>query len=304
MISPLFRVSGHEAKGLLYGLLEVNKLQLRENPGLPSMRRLIQTGRVRYNESDPDEHWKTYREMVEEVERDGVAYGDCEDLGTAVAAEDQIKAGVPSLPYAYSPREGLYHVVTAVPSSSAATYGAFGWPGAMGAPRVSGYTLIDPSAAAGMPVRHVGVRGEYGALSVPRRGVQGAGTSPQVIAAFLEGLGLSGLGIGDGEEAARTVGRLLALGAGKAANAAGFDPAGLLGSGASEEAPARSSRRSRGHADTLDEGSREESVSGLGCGCGSSSRYGAYGSASSGHPIDRAIEADLAGYLPRLRRRP
>lgn len=208
MISPHFELTGHEAKGLLYGLLEVNKQQLRENPGMPSMRDLIQQGKVRYEESDPGEHWQTYREMVEAVNRNGVAYADCEDLAPAVAAEDQVRFGVESLPYAYSPKKGLYHVVTAIPSQAGSRFGG-SWPGAMGAPSMRGYTFIDPSAAAGMPTGHVGVRAKYGALTTP--GSIGNSASASLVSAFLEGLGITP-GSVNSDAAARRVGELLKKG--------------------------------------------------------------------------------------------
>lgn len=220
MISPHFELTGHEAKGLLYGLLEVNKQQLRENPGMPSIRELIRQGKVVYEESDPGEHWQTYREMVEAVNKNGVAYADCEDLAPAVAAEDQVRHGVESLPYAYAPRQGLYHVVTAIPKTAPATFGGRGWPGAMGAPSVPGYGFIDPSAAAGMGSNHLGVRGKFGSLRSPgssRFGAVGGGPKPGLglFSAFLEGIGLpTG---GSGEDLARQAGRLVGKGAGQVA---------------------------------------------------------------------------------------
>lgn len=163
MISPLFRMTGDEARGLLFGLLEADKVQLRKHQDLPSMRELIGEGKVKYDAKDPQEHWKTYREIVEESQRSGVSYADCEDLAVAVAAEDQIFYGIQSLPFAYSPREGLFHVVTAVPSGaikpgSEVVSGQAGqlpcrfgeWPLAMGSHSVPGYVLQDPSRAAGM----------------------------------------------------------------------------------------------------------------------------------------------------------
>ena len=212
MISPHFELTGHEAKGLLYGLLEVNKQQLRENPGLPSMRELIRQGKVRYEVNDPDEHWQTYREMVENVQKYGFATADCEDLAPAVAAEDQIRSGVQSLPYAYSPKEGLYHVVTAVPTGAAARFGG-NWPGAMGAPRVKGYTFIDPSAAAGMRTSFSGVRAKFGSLKNP--GSVGNDASPVLFSAFLEGLGLNPRDV-NSAAMAKKVGQMLNKGAAKA----------------------------------------------------------------------------------------
>ena len=240
MISPHFELTGHEAKGLLYGLLEVNKQQLRENPGMPSIRDLIRQGKVVYEENDPGEHWQTYRELVEAVQKDGVAYGDCEDLAPAVAAEDQIRYGIESLPFAYAPREGLYHVVTAIPTSAPATFGGRGWPKAMGAPSVSGYSFIDPSAAAGMGMKHLGVRAKFGKLSLPgsRFGAlkTSGGPASSIFSSFLEGVGLpmSGLGV---DEVARQAGHFVGQGAGKLAGGylENFDLgplSGLLGGGA------------------------------------------------------------------------
>lgn len=174
MIRPLFQMSGDEARGLLFGLLEADKIQLRKYPDMPSMRDMIRDGKVRYDAYDPQEHWKTYKELSDEVAQNGTAYGDCEDLAVAVAAEDQVRYGVQSLPYAYTPREGLFHVVTAVPGSAVGSrqsavggmsdrrpstadrqpgqvpFGYDGWPVAMGATAIPGYVLQDPSRAAGM----------------------------------------------------------------------------------------------------------------------------------------------------------
>lgn len=149
-ISPYFKMTGSEARGLLYGLMESDKIQLRDNPSMPSMRQMVQTGKVVYKRADPEEHWQTYREMVENVQRDGVAYADCEDIACAIAAEDQVRYGVQSLPYAYNPSPSLFHVVVAVPDGQ---YGALprgNWPRPQMAPDIMGYVLEDPSAAAGM----------------------------------------------------------------------------------------------------------------------------------------------------------
>jgi hypothetical protein len=85
---------------------------------------------------------------VEQVGANGIAYADCEDLAPAVAAEDQVRFGIESQPYAYKPREGLFHVVVARPVD--AKFSGRSFPEAMGAPQVRGYTTEDPSAAAGM----------------------------------------------------------------------------------------------------------------------------------------------------------
>lgn len=162
-ISPKFFMSGDEARGLLFGLMEADKIQLRKYPDMPSMRQLIREGKVVYEQWDPEEHWKTYKELIDEYRQNGVAKGDCEDLAVAVAAEDQVRFGVETLPYAYTPRPGLFHVVSAVPQRSISggtsvgsvsapklpeVYGA--WPVAMGGVTIPGYVLQDPSRAAGM----------------------------------------------------------------------------------------------------------------------------------------------------------
>lgn len=149
-IHPYFSMAGDEAKGLLFGLLESNKIQLRKYPGMPSIRQLVQEGRIRYERADPQEHWQTYKELVDQVEEYGVAKADCEDLATAIAAEDQVKYGVQSVPFAYSPKPGLFHVVTAVPREAFGRIPSGRWPGALGAPPMAGYEFQDPSAAAGM----------------------------------------------------------------------------------------------------------------------------------------------------------
>lgn len=195
MISPYFNLSGSDARGLLYGLMETDKIQLREHPNFPSMRQLIQDGRVRYRQADPQEHWQSYKELVEQTRDGGIAYGDCEDLATALAAEDQVRYGVNSVPYAYAPREGLFHVVTAVPSDQFGGIPRHSWPGAKGAPPIPGYVLQDPSAAAGMGSGFGGLPGKeaplshsYGATSssAPRRR-RGAGLGG-VLSALKQGL--------------------------------------------------------------------------------------------------------------------
>jgi hypothetical protein len=176
------------------------------------MRDLIRQGKVRYEINDPDEHWQTYREIVENVQKYGSATADCEDLAPAIAAEDQIRSNVQSLPYAYSPKEGLYHVVTAIPTGAAARFGG-NWPGAMGAPKVKGYTFIDPSAAAGMRTSFSGVRAKMGALANP--GSIGNDASPALFSAFLEGLGINTRDV-NSASMAKKVGQLLNKGAAKA----------------------------------------------------------------------------------------
>ncbi len=212
MIHPYFNMSGGDARGLLYGLMEVDKIQLREDPSLPSMRKLIQDGRVRYKRADPEEHWQTYKEIVDQTRYGGTAQADCEDLASALAAEDQVRYGVQSLPYAYSPREGLFHVVTAVPTGQYGAVPQGSWPPAQGAPPVMGYVLQDPSAAAGMgsfgalPGGEVATMAGYGALpEVPTRRRRRRGTGQGIggiLRAFKTGL----IGEGTAEQAMRELG--------------------------------------------------------------------------------------------------
>ena len=116
----------------------------------------LQTGSITYDRRDPNEHWKSRQEIIEDGK------GDCEDLATAVTAElnealyrpgfGASFAGMPSpLPgpldgpkidlhnawsdagdeavvAIYKPRPGLFHVLVNTP-----TWG-----------------LIDPSVAGGM----------------------------------------------------------------------------------------------------------------------------------------------------------
>ena len=194
-ISPHFEMTGDEARGLLYGLLESNKIQLRKDSEMPSVRKLLQDGKLIYKRADPEEHWQTYRELTEQVARNGVGYGDCEDFATAIAAEDQVRFGVQSLPFAYSPRQGLFHVVTAVPNGSFGQIPRGHWPAAQGAPPKSGYTFQDPSAAAGMgtfgglPNSEVQMSSSYGATGRRNRGERRGPLKgiAEAIAAFRKG---------------------------------------------------------------------------------------------------------------------
>lgn len=182
MIHPYFNLTGSDARGLLYGLMEVDKIQLRESPGMPSMRHLVQSGKVKYRRADPEEHWQSYKEIVGNVRRDGVAYADCEDIASAIAAEDQVKYGVVSLPYAYTPKQGLFHVVTAVPVDQFGAIPRHDWPGARFAPDVPGYVLQDPSVVAGMgssfeglPGKEVSTMSSFGRAEEPARRRRGLG---------------------------------------------------------------------------------------------------------------------------------
>lgn len=209
MISPHFEVTGEEAKSFLPALVKINEGQLRKNPQWPSVRSLIKQGKIQYRLADPQEHWQTYRELVEAVQANGIAYADCEDLASAVAAEDRVRRGIQTEAYAYKPKENLFHVVAAVPQSAMQRFGArdelmAGWPAARGASR-PGFVLQDPSAAAGMGTNFSGLRGkpvneqQYGGtgfLSGLASGATGGRSAQQLGqqlgSSFREGLGLGG----------------------------------------------------------------------------------------------------------------
>ena len=86
----------------------------------------IQSGRVRYDRRDPQEHWQTWCELYGQM-RKGIAHGDCEDLAAAVAAE-LLYAGKHARTYVYQSGPSLYHVVV----------------------KTKRWGLLDPSRAAGM----------------------------------------------------------------------------------------------------------------------------------------------------------
>ena len=130
MISPRFELTSPEAANLLDGLVSVNLSQM-NGQGLPKGQypivRAIQTGRLRYRRLDADEHWQTWRELMQQLAQGGTSYGDCEDLSAAVAAE-LLRNGEKARTYVYRSSPRLYHVVV----------------------KTQRWGLLDPSRAAGM----------------------------------------------------------------------------------------------------------------------------------------------------------
>lgn len=130
-MSPHFEIQTREAANLLDGLVSVNLSQMERSPfgakGNFPILRGIQQGTVRYRRADPLEHWKSWREMMEEMAETGRATGDCEDLAGAVAAE-LLFNGLPARTYVYQSGPKLYHVVV----------------------KTNRWGLLDPSRAAGM----------------------------------------------------------------------------------------------------------------------------------------------------------
>ena len=132
-IHPTIRVTTQDAANLLDGIVSTGLGQMRRAPaqlggvGKFPILRGIQAGTVRYERSDPDEHWQTWGELVDQLQRTGRAKGDCEDLASAVAAE-LLFNGIPARTYVYRSGPQLYHVVV----------------------KTERWGFLDPSRAAGM----------------------------------------------------------------------------------------------------------------------------------------------------------
>lgn len=111
-VRPTFgRLTLEEAALLLQGLLfvDVHQLLTGEEP----ISKALVEGRLKYIRRDPDEHFRSIREIWQH------GGGDCEDLATAVAAEAcVVEDQLPDLfsgaarPYLYRVRPGLSHIVS------------------------------------------------------------------------------------------------------------------------------------------------------------------------------------------------
>lgn len=131
-VHPYFNLEANEAASLLDGLVSVNLSQINKAGGFsgkPTFPILtgVQNGKVKYRRADPQEHWQSWRELTQQIEKNGTAYGDCEDLSAAVAAE-LVAAGQPARTYVYKSGPKLYHVVV----------------------KTDKWGVLDPSRAAGM----------------------------------------------------------------------------------------------------------------------------------------------------------
>ena len=130
-ISPYIRLETHEAANMLDGLVSVGLSQIAKSKYNPQgnypIIRAIQKGTLRYRRADPNEHWKSWGEMIRELHTGGGATGDCEDLSSAVAAE-LLHNGIPARTYVYRSGGKLFHVVV----------------------KTKRWGLLDPSRAAGM----------------------------------------------------------------------------------------------------------------------------------------------------------
>ena len=78
-MTPYFDIKTEEAANLLDGLVSVGLSQIDKRVGrrgeFPVIRG-IQTGTIRYKRADPNEHWQSWREIIEQVDRFGVAGAD------------------------------------------------------------------------------------------------------------------------------------------------------------------------------------------------------------------------------------
>ena len=131
-VHPYFNLEPNEAANLLDGLVSVNMSQISKAGGFSGSPRFpvlsgIQQGTVRYRRYDPREHWQSWRELTDQLSKTGHAYGDCEDLSAAVAAE-LLASGISARTYVYKSGPKLYHVVV----------------------KTDRWGLMDPSRAAGM----------------------------------------------------------------------------------------------------------------------------------------------------------
>ena len=129
-MNPMFSISGVEAVQLLHGLVRVDLHQIKRAKlakGKYPIIRAIQNKTLRYRRADPQEHWKTWRELMSELKTNGKAYADCEDLASAVVAELNYN-GIKARNYVYKSGRRLYHVVV----------------------KTERWGFIDPSRAAGM----------------------------------------------------------------------------------------------------------------------------------------------------------
>ena len=108
-LTPTFSpLSVEEAAGLLQGLYESNRVQLRHGVrpvGAALLPNAHGHRQLRYIRQDAREHWRTVRDIW----RHGG--GDCEDLAAAVAAELTELNGVVARPVIYQVRPGLSHAV-------------------------------------------------------------------------------------------------------------------------------------------------------------------------------------------------
>jgi hypothetical protein len=98
-------------------MLAVDVAQMRRaGPGRPRIYELIENKKLRYSPDDPEEEWKSYDQVLNEIRDRGVCYADCEDFATLAAAElvaDDLDPA--ARPVIYKSADHLFHVVTYSP---------------------------------------------------------------------------------------------------------------------------------------------------------------------------------------------
>ena len=120
-VRPTLALQAQDARLLLAGgLLAVDMRQMRDaGPNRPRIIDLIKAKKLRYSRFDPEEHWQTWDEMMDQIGRHGVAEADCEDLATALAAElrlgDSRLVDPDALPDVYRTGPRMNHVVVSSP---------------------------------------------------------------------------------------------------------------------------------------------------------------------------------------------
>jgi hypothetical protein len=118
----------HDSPEELRGSVNLSQMKKARVPkGRYPLIRAIQDKRLRYRRADPEEHWQSWREMMEQLQGGGRGYADCEDLAAGVVAELS-RNGIKARTYVYKSGGTLYHVVV----------------------KTKRWGLLDPSIAAGM----------------------------------------------------------------------------------------------------------------------------------------------------------
>lgn len=122
------RTTAQRCGRLLARLVEIDRRQLlAQGAGRLHVRRAILAGKVWYQRRDPHEFWQTVRDLAVQLQVEGTAGADCEDLAAAYAAERQVEGAVATaVAYRAGPR--LWHVVSYSPDEG----------------------FVDPSVAGGM----------------------------------------------------------------------------------------------------------------------------------------------------------
>lgn len=117
-LSPHLELQASEAAYMLNGgVLAVDIKQMKDaGPGRPRIYELIRAKKLVYSPYDPEEEWKTYRQVMQDIRRSGVSKIDCEDIATLVAAE-LVTDGIDleARPVVYQSGRTLFHVITHSP---------------------------------------------------------------------------------------------------------------------------------------------------------------------------------------------